>query len=83
METIKTHSHKEQPKKIRSDAVIRAQSKYYQKNKEARNNYTNEYHKKWNTQTKMCSCGLEIKNYSWAKHNLSKKHFHRIDNILK
>ena len=78
---IKAHCHKQLPKKIRSDAVIRAQRKYYQKNKEARNKYTNEYHKTWNLETKTCSCGLEIKNYSWVKHAKSKKHLKRIDNM--
>tara|TARA_R110002096_G_scaffold330034_1_gene524129 strand:+ start:215 stop:463 length:249 start_codon:yes stop_codon:yes gene_type:complete len=69
------------PKTPRSEAVCRAQKNYYNKNKEELNKYCNEYHKKWNIEYKMCSCGLEIKNFSYVKHLLSKNHMKRLINM--
>ena len=81
METIKYHQSKPSPKIVRTKEVIAAQQKYYANNKEARNRYTSEYHKTWNTQVKRCSCGLDIKNFSYVKHIKSKKHLKRMQEL--
>ena len=81
METLHIHQNKKPAKKQRSEAVTRAQHKYYEKNKEQIKKNTHEYHKIWNIKKKMCSCGMEIKNYSWAKHAKSQKHMKRINNM--
>lgn len=81
--TIKYHQSKPSPKIERTQAVIDAQKKYYDNNKEARNRYTSNYHQTWNTQVKRCSCGLDIKNYSYVKHLKSKKHMKKIIELNK
>tara|TARA_R110002096_G_scaffold45989_2_gene122920 strand:+ start:76 stop:342 length:267 start_codon:yes stop_codon:yes gene_type:complete len=66
-------SNAPEPKKIRSDALKRAQARYYVKNRDKYLAYFDEYHKTWNTETKICKCGQEVKNYSIHKHRKSKK----------
>lgn len=82
-DSIKFHMPKPSPKIERSQAVIDAQKKYYATHKRERNEYTKEYHKTWNTEVKICSCGLHIKNYSYVKHLKSKKHLKRIEELNK
>tara|TARA_R110000787_G_scaffold200747_1_gene311743 strand:+ start:140 stop:397 length:258 start_codon:yes stop_codon:yes gene_type:complete len=83
MENIKYHTSKPSPKIERTLKVINAQKKYYASNREVRNRYTKNYHATWNTEVKRCSCGLDIKNYSYVKHLKSKKHLKRLNELNK
>ena len=65
----------------RTPSLIRAQSKYYQKNKAKITKMQTEYNKIYNKQTFICECGDTITNAGKWHHLKSKRHTRRLENI--
>ena len=70
------------PKK-RSPALVKAQSRYYEKNKAKITLKQTEYNKKYSKLTHICPCGDVISNSAKYSHIKSKRHIRRMENIQK
>jgi hypothetical protein len=70
------------PKK-RSTALVKAQQKYYEKNKEQITIKQTHYNKTYSKMTHVCECGDVISNSAKYSHIKSKRHLRRVDNIQK
>jgi hypothetical protein len=71
-----------EPKK-RSPALVKAQSKYYEKNKAKITLKQTEYNKTYSKLTHICDCGDVISNSAKYSHKKSKRHIRRMENIQK
>tara|TARA_R110000851_G_scaffold41518_1_gene104138 strand:- start:54 stop:632 length:579 start_codon:yes stop_codon:yes gene_type:complete len=65
----------------RSPSLVKAQQKYYQKNKEKITHKQMLYNVKYNKLTTICPCGDVITNASKYHHLKSQRHKRRLDNI--
>ena len=70
------------PKK-RSPALVKAQQKYYEKNKEKITIKQTQYNKTYSKMTHVCECGDVISNSAKYSHIKSKRHLRRVANIQK
>ena len=71
------------PKKTkpRSPALIKAQQKYYEKNKAKITKQQTLYNEKYTKLTHKCECGDIVTNSAKYKHIKSDRHIRRLDNI--
>ena len=77
-----TEQEKQEVIKIkRTPSLVRAQQKYYQKNKAKITAMQTEYNKIYNKQTFICECGDTISNAGKWHHLKSKRHHRRCENI--
>jgi hypothetical protein len=67
--------------KPRSAALIKAQERYYQKNKELITKKQMVYNITYTKMTKLCECGDIVSNSAKYKHITSKRHRRRMENI--
>tara|TARA_R110002126_G_scaffold89568_4_gene213876 strand:- start:849 stop:1409 length:561 start_codon:yes stop_codon:yes gene_type:complete len=67
--------------KPRSAALIKAQERYYQKNKAMITQKQMVYNMKYTKLTKTCECGDLVSNSAKYKHITSKRHRRRMENI--
>ena len=67
--------------KPRSAALIKAQEKYYQKNKAMITKKQMIYNMTYTKMTKLCECGDMVSNSAKYKHITSKRHRRRMENI--
>ena len=67
--------------KPRSAALIKAQERYYQKNKEIITKKQMAYNSTYTKLTKLCECGDMVSNSAKYKHITSKRHRRRMENI--
>ena len=67
--------------KPRSAALIKAQERYYQKNKELITKKQMLYNITYTKMTKLCECGDMVSNSAKYKHITSKRHRRRMENI--
>ena len=75
-------SEKQEVIKIkRTPSLIRAQQKYYQKNKAKITKMQTAYNKEYNKQTFICECGDVLTNSAKFFHLKSKRHHRRLENI--
>ena len=65
----------------RSPSLIKAQKKYYEKNKEKITAKQTEYNQRYTKLTHTCECGDVISNAAKYHHIRSKRHARRIENI--
>lgn len=65
----------------RSDALMKAQRKYYEKNKEKITYKQTLYNKSYTKITKLCDCGDMVTNAAKYTHIKSARHLRRIENI--
>jgi hypothetical protein len=72
----------DEPKK-RSPALVKAQQKYYERNKEKITKKQTEYNKTYSKMTHVCECGDVISNSAKYSHIKSKRHLRRMENIQK
>ena len=70
-----------QKKPTRSEALIRAQRKYYQKNKEKLTQNQLEYNKVYNKVVISCACGDKYTRAAKFHHMKSNRHATRMQNI--
>tara|TARA_R110002124_G_scaffold285745_2_gene464729 strand:- start:319 stop:894 length:576 start_codon:yes stop_codon:yes gene_type:complete len=70
------------PKK-RSPALVKAQQKYYEKNKAQITLKQTQYNKMYSKMTHVCECGDVISNSAKYSHIKSKRHLRRVANIQK
>ena len=70
------------PKK-RSPALVKAQQKYYQKNKEKITEKQILYNTKYCKLTHICDCGDTVSNSAKYSHRKSARHIRRMENIQK
>lgn len=68
-------------KKPRSDALIKAQKKYYEKNKQKITERQTIYNESYSKLTHRCKCGDMVSNSSKYKHIISDRHIRRLQNI--
>lgn len=65
-------------KPIRIESLKKAQSKYYEKNKQKINKYKAEYNKEYGKREFECVCGQKMPFHSKAKHMKTKKHLQQL-----
>lgn len=65
----------------RSPSLIKAQQKYYQKNKEKITHKQMLYNAKYNKLSTICACGDVVTNAAKYHHLKSQRHKRRLDNI--
>ena len=65
----------------RSPALVKAQQKYYELNKEKITKKQTEYNKNYSKLTHSCDCGDVISNSAKYSHIKSNRHLRRMDNI--
>tara|TARA_R110000850_G_scaffold136279_4_gene257430 strand:- start:470 stop:955 length:486 start_codon:yes stop_codon:yes gene_type:complete len=65
----------------RSPSLIKAQKKYYEKNKEKITAKQTEYNQRYTKLTHTCDCGDVITNAARYHHLRSKRHSRRLENI--
>ena len=78
--TTPTPTPEPSPKK-RTPALVKAQSKYYEKNKAKITLKQTEYNKTYSKMTHICDCGDVISNSAKYSHIKSKRHLRRMENI--
>ena len=67
--------------KPRSAALVKAQARYYEKNKELITKKQMVYNSTYTKLTKICECGDLVSNSAKYKHITSKRHRRRMENI--
>ena len=68
-------------KKPRSEALIKAQKKYYEKNKEKITIQQTKYNETYSKLSYKCECGDMVSNSAKYKHITSARHIRRVTNI--
>ena len=68
-------------KPIRIESLKKAQSKYYEKNKQKINKYKGQYNKEYGKREFECKCGQKMPFHSKAKHMKTKKHLRQLEDL--